>query len=65
MKRTIITTPNCIECKSKKMKWDANGIKYNEVEANSEEGQKLIAEFGITRGGTVLDLDKGIILEDK
>jgi len=62
MKRVIITTPHCIECRSKKQIWDANGVDYNEVEANSMEGQKLVAEFNITRGGTVLDLDERKVL---
>lgn len=58
MQRVIITTPHCIECRSKKQIWDANGVSYREIEANSKEGQELIAKLNITAGGTVVDLDK-------
>lgn len=62
MNLVIITTPHCIECRSKKTQYKAKGIELNEIEASSPEGMKLVEEFHITKGGTIIDLDEGVVL---
>ena len=62
--RVIITAPYCVTCRSKKIRYEANGIPYREVEANSQEGQALINEYNIQSAGTVIDMINKKIVND-
>jgi hypothetical protein len=55
---------NCKECRTKKLKYDANGIDCEYIPANSQQGQELIAKLDIKHGGTVVDLDTMRIIEE-
>jgi len=64
MRRVILTTKNCRECRIKKVRFEDMGLPLDEIEADSEQGKMLIERFDLKKAGTIIDLDEMRILDE-
>jgi len=64
MRRIIITTQNCPDCRTKKVRYQDMKLPLDEIKADSEQGKMLIEKFDLKRAGAIIDLDEMRLIDE-